>query len=146
MRNAMRVWRAIACALVAALLVPATVLAQVSGSISGTIKDTTGGVVPGVTVTATNVALGTTFTVTTDAQGFYSLPKLPVGRYDLLIQLEGFKPQKRTNVGVDADAALQVNATLEIGEQSETVTITANQVDAHAAQRTAVCPGYRAAD
>jgi carboxypeptidase family protein len=116
------------CALVAALLIPATVLAQVSGSISGTIKDTTGGVVPGVTVTATNVALGTTFTVTTDAQGFYSWPKLPVGRYDLLIQLEGFKPQKRTNVGVDADAALQVNATLEIGEQSETVTITANQV------------------
>ena len=70
--------------------------AQVSGSISGTVKDVSGGVVPGVTVTATNVALGTQFTATTDAQGFYSLPKLPVGRYDLLIQIDGFKPQKRT--------------------------------------------------
>jgi carboxypeptidase family protein/TonB-dependent receptor-like protein len=120
--------RCVVFAVVATLLRSPVALAQVSGSISGTIKDSSGGVVPGVTVTATNVAVATQFSVTTDAQGFYSLPKLPVGRYDLLIQIEGFKPQKRTNVGVDADAALQVNAILEVGEQSETVTITANQI------------------
>ena len=42
-----------------------------------------------------------------DSQGLYSLPKVPVGRYDVTIQIEGFKPQKRTGVVVDADAALQ---------------------------------------
>src|SRR5712692_9571036 len=104
------------------------VQAQVAGSLSGTIKDTTGGVVPGATVTATNTALGTQVATTTDVQGFYSLPKVPVGRYELVIQLEGFKPHKRTGLVVDADAALQVNAVLEVGEQSEMITVSANQV------------------
>jgi hypothetical protein len=102
--------------------------AQVGGSISGTVKDPTGGVVPGVSVTATNVVLGTQFTTTTDGQGLFSFPKLPVGRYDLTIQIEGFKPQKRAGLAVDADSALQVNATLELGEQSEIVTVTENAV------------------
>ena len=75
-----------------------------------------------------NTVLGTQVVVVTDAQGFYSLPKLPVGRYDLTFQIEGFKPLRRAGVVVDTDAALQVNATLEIGSQSETVTVTANQI------------------
>jgi len=102
--------------------------AQAGGSISGTVKDSTGGVVPGVAVTATNVALGTQTTVTTDTQGLYSFPRLPVGRYDLTIQLEGFKPQKRTGLAVSADSALQENATLEVGGQTETVTVTSTEV------------------
>src|SRR5947199_6196515 len=87
--------RCLVFTVMAASMSAAIVSAQVSGGISGTVKDTTGGVVPGVTVTATNVGLGTPFSVTTNSQGFYSLPKLPVGRYDVLIQLEGFKPQKQ---------------------------------------------------
>jgi len=102
--------------------------AQVGGSVSGTVKDESGGVMPGVTVTATNIALGRQAVVVTDAQGFYALPKLPVGSYDVLFQLDGFKPLKRTNVTVDADAALQVNATLQVGQQSEVVDVTANQI------------------
>ena len=58
------------------------------------------------------------FTTVTDGQGLYSFPKLPVGRYDVTIQIDGFKPQKRTGVAVDADSALQINVTLELGEQS----------------------------
>src|SRR5262249_15039933 len=105
-----------------------TASAQSSGSISGTVKDSSGGVMPGVSVTATNVALGTQFSATTDTQGLYARPKLPVGRYDFLFQIDGFKPQRRAALAVDADADLQVNATLEVGEQSETVTVTADQV------------------
>ena len=60
-----------------------TVGAQVGGSLTGTIKDPSGGVVPGATVTVANSVLGTTFTATTDGQGLYSFPKLPVGRYDV---------------------------------------------------------------
>jgi hypothetical protein len=83
---------------------------------------------PGVSVTAANVALGTPFSTVTDAQGLYSFPKLPVGRYDLTLQIEGFKPQKRTGVAVDADSAVQINVTLELGEQSETVTVSVNAI------------------
>ena len=103
-------------------------LAQVAGSIAGTVTDVSGGVMPGVGVTATNLALGTQTATTTDAHGLYTFPKLPVGRYALLMQIDGFKPHRRTGLTVDADGAIQVNATLEVGGQNETVTVTANQV------------------
>ena len=59
---------------------------------------------PGATVTLMNTALGTMFTTITDGQGLYSFPKLPVGRYDLTSDLDGFKPQKRAGIAVDADS------------------------------------------
>jgi len=111
---------------IGALVAPAS--AQVGGSISGTLRDQSGGVIPGVSVTAINIVLGSQAMAISDAQGYYALPKLPVGRYDVTFQLEGFKPLKRAGVAVDADAALQINATLEVGAQSETVTVTANQI------------------
>jgi len=108
--------------IVAILAVPAN--AQVGGSISGTVKDPTGAVVPGVSVAATNTVLGTEFNTVTDGQGLYTFPKLPVGKYNVTMVLDGFKPQKRAGIQVDADSAIQINVTLELGEQSETVTVT----------------------
>src|SRR5579862_9558166 len=66
--------------------------AQAGGSVSGTIKDPSGGVVPGATVTLTNAGLGNQFTGTSDGQGVYAFPNVPVGRYDLTVELDGFKP------------------------------------------------------
>src|ERR1044071_6080864 len=108
--------------------VSSTSFAQVGGSISGTVKDPSGGVVPGVSVVATNTVLGTMFNTVTDGQGNYTFPKLPVARYDVTLTIDGFKPQKRTGIQVDADSALQINVSLEIGEQSETVTVSVNAV------------------
>jgi hypothetical protein len=102
--------------------------AQVGGSLTGTVKDPSGAVVPGVSVTATNTVLNAMFSTVTDGQGLYSFPKLPVGRYDVTVQIDGFKPQKRTGVQVDADSALRINVTLELGEQSETVTVSVNAI------------------
>src|SRR5437762_11572721 len=89
--------------------------AAVGGSISGTIKDATGGVIPGATLTLTNVALGTQSKLMTDSQGLYTFPSLPVGRCGLTIELARFKPQKKTGLAIDADSALQVNATVARG-------------------------------
>ena len=102
--------------------------AQVGGSVSGTIKDPTGGVIPGATVVLMNTTLGTQFNVVTDGQGLYSFPNVPVGSYDLTVTLEGFKPYKRAGLAINADSRLKVDATLEIGEQSETVTVIENAV------------------
>ena len=113
----------------AVLLTTATAAsAQVGGSVSGTVKDQTGGVMPGVSVTATNTVNGNKVDTTTSGQGAFSFPKLPVGRYDLLFTLDGFKPLNRTGIAVDADSVLQENVTLELGEQSEVVTVTVNAV------------------
>src|SRR3954462_901525 len=78
-----------------ALAAASSSFAQVGGSISGTVKDPSGAVVPGVSVGAMNTVLGTEFNTVTDGQGLYTFPKLPVGKYNVTMTLEGFKPQKR---------------------------------------------------
>src|SRR5712692_10490401 len=78
----------------AILLAAVAAWAAVGGSISGTVKDSTGGVIPGAMVTVTNVALRTEFKTMTDGRGYFSFPNLAVGRYDLTIEMGGFKPQK----------------------------------------------------
>src|ERR1700730_17261238 len=70
--------------------------AQVGGSLSGTIMDSTGGVIPGATVTLLNAGSGAERNTVTDARGRYAFPNVTVGRYDLPVTLEGFKPHKRT--------------------------------------------------
>ncbi len=97
--------------------------AATGGSISGTVKDQSGAVIPGVALILVNLDLTTSYKTGTDAQGFYSFPNLPVGRYELTIEATGFKTQTKTGLVVDADAALRVDADLELGEQSETVTV-----------------------
>jgi hypothetical protein len=102
--------------------------AQNGGSLSGTLKDTSGGVLPGALVTLVNAALGTQIPVTSDGQGVYVFPNVPVGRYDLTIRLDGFRPVKHTGVTVDINSRLTIDVTLEVGTQSETITVSANAV------------------
>jgi hypothetical protein len=97
--------------------------AGVGGSISGTVKDASGAVVPGATVTATN--LGTEFrqTTATDDKGSYSFPSLPIGTYNVDISSASFRPYRRTGVVIDANSALVVDAVLELGQKTDTVTV-----------------------
>jgi len=95
------------------------------GSLAGTIRDTSGAVIRAARLTLVNEALRTKLKSTTDDQGFYSFPALSVGRYEITIEANGFKTQKKTNLTVDADAALRMDAILEIGEQSAEVTVSA---------------------
>ena len=88
-------------------------MADHRGGISGTIRNAAGSVVEGAIVTATNADNGAQFTATTDAQGAYAFGALPVGKYDLSVQLSGLTAFRRTGVDVAADATPQVNITLD---------------------------------
>jgi len=101
--------------------IPAWALA--GGSLSGSVKDPSGGLVPGAQITLSDIALKSEFKTVSDTHGFYSFPALPVGRYALRIEAEGFKTQQKNNLSVDADAALRVDALLEVGRKSDTVTV-----------------------
>ena len=103
-------------------------LAQANGAVAGTVRDTSGAVIPGAAVVLTNLAVGASFDATTDGQGNYSFPSVPVGRYDLTVTLEGFRTQKRTNLAVDISSRVQVDVTMAVGGQSETVTVSASAV------------------
>src|SRR5882672_1355509 len=73
------------------LLFPLAAYAQ-EASISGTITDQTGGVLPGVTITATHVETGNTFVGVTDERGTFRLP-LRVGNFRIALELSGFDRQ-----------------------------------------------------
>jgi hypothetical protein len=102
--------------------------AAANGSLSGTLKDQSGAVVSGATITLVNTALKSEYKAISNSQGFYSFPALPVGHYDLTIEAAGFKTQKKTNLIVDTDSALKLDAILAVGQHSEEITVAANEV------------------
>jgi Carboxypeptidase regulatory-like domain len=117
-----------ALALAAAILIctSLSLWAAANGSLSGTVRDPSGAVVPGATVTLVNTALKTQYKTTSDAQGFYTFPTLPVGSYDLTVVSPGFETQKKTGLTIDTDSALTVDVSLHLGEGSQTITVAAN--------------------
>jgi Carboxypeptidase regulatory-like domain len=102
---------------------PKAACAAVGGSVSGTVMDRSGAVIPGASVSAINLGTGARQVVTTNHAGAYSIPNLPVGAYDVVITALGFRPYRRTGVAVDVYGLLLVDAVLDLGEQSETVTV-----------------------
>ena len=113
-------------AAVVLLVCALTARAAVSdGSISGTLKDPTGALIPDATIILVNTALRSQYKTASNGQGFYSFPTLTVGDYALTIEAAGFKTQTKTNLTVDADAALRVDAVLTLGQQSDSVTVEA---------------------
>ncbi|HEV3039189.1 MAG TPA: carboxypeptidase regulatory-like domain-containing protein [Candidatus Angelobacter sp.] len=102
--------------------------AGTTGSISGTVKDPSGALVVGAAVQLLNPAQGIQKTIETDSNGSYSFPSLPVGRYDLQIQAQGFKIEKRTGLIIDADSALRVDTILQIASQTEEVNVSATAI------------------
>jgi hypothetical protein len=97
--------------------------AGVAGSIHGTVKDATGAVFAKAVVTATDTNTGIRTIVTTDSKGNYTFPLLPTGRYEIEIDHPGFKPYRRAGIVVDADSALIVDATLEVGTRADSVVV-----------------------
>jgi hypothetical protein len=98
--------------------------AAAGGSIAGAISDVTGAAIPHAQLKLTNTGLKTEFKSTSDARGFYAFPSLPVGRYDLRVEAKGFGTQQKTNLSIDADAALRIDLRLEVGQRSDSVTVT----------------------
>ncbi len=116
-------------ALVAALacvLVPVSVQAQtVAGQISGRVSDSSGGVLPGVTVTVTNVNTGLVVERITDSNGQFVATNLPVGPYSVEANLPGFRKVQRTGFQLTADGRLSADFSLSVGGVSETVEVQA---------------------
>ena len=106
-------------------LAPSPAAAQaVYGSISGTVTDSSGAVLPGVSVTVTSVDRKTTDTVVTNESGFFLKERLVPGTYEVKAELASFKTAVVPSVVVNVDAQTPINFKLEVGELTETVTVT----------------------
>ncbi len=117
-----------ACLLGAILFSGTASWAAITGSLSGTIRDASGAVIPGASLIVTNTAQGFQSKTNTDPKGFYSFPSLAVGRYELLVSASGFRSQKRTGLSIDTDSALTIDATLEVAERVEGITVEATEI------------------
>ena len=110
------------------LALTASLSAAVTGSVSGVVKDDTDAVVPNITVIATNMATGVRSTTQTNALGMYSFLALPVGRYQISVDVPGFREFRQTNINLSANSALRIDIVLEVGTLSDSVEVTATAV------------------
>ncbi|MGB9491076.1 MAG: carboxypeptidase regulatory-like domain-containing protein [Terriglobales bacterium] len=97
--------------------------AVVGGRIQGTVKDSSGAVVAKAAVTAVHTSTGVKVSTATDEKGIYAFPLLPAGRYDIAIDVPGFRPYRRTGVVVDSDSASIIDATLTVGPRADSVIV-----------------------
>ena len=93
------------------------------GSLRGYVKDQQGGVLPGVSVTATSPALLAPVAALTDSAGYYRLNNLPPGTYTLTAELAGFATIKREGVVMRAGSTFAVDLTMTVGALAETITV-----------------------
>jgi outer membrane receptor protein involved in Fe transport len=105
--------------------VPNTLAQATTGTIGGVVTDPQGAVIPGADVTATETATGIQTKVTTNGDGVYSLGRLKPGTYTLSITKQGFKRQEFQQVTLTIAQDLTLDAILQAGQVTETVTVTA---------------------
>ena len=94
-------------------------------TIEGLVTDSSGAVVSGAKVTITNLATGVSSEVTTNATGNYTFTLVPVGNYDVKVEMSGFKADEAKNVRVETAAQVRQDFRLQVGAVSETVEVQA---------------------
>jgi hypothetical protein len=118
--------------LLAALAVPSRAQSITSGDVAGTVTDPTGAVVPGATVTLTNIATNGSQTATTNSGGNYRFAFVNPASYKLGVTASGFQTQEHPGVSVLAGQPTTVNMQLTVASASQTVDV----VEAAAAVQT----------
>src|SRR5580698_6392610 len=118
-----------------AILMSHSALAQAgSGRIAGSVRDATGAVISGSNVTLVNAATGVTQKTTSNGEGVFNFPVVPVGQYELDVTANGFNPYRQTtNLKVDVNTALTLDVVLQVMDASETITVTENTAEVQTA-------------
>jgi hypothetical protein len=103
----------------------ARAFAQGASSISGTVADSAGGAIPGASVVVKNES-GVSFEAISNGEGLFTVPGVAPGVYTVTVSLSGFKTAVIANVRVLPATPASVKATLEVGQLSETINVTAS--------------------
>src|SRR5580704_6384248 len=109
---------------VVALLAGSVVAQEITGDIRGVVRDPSGALVSGATVTVNNTDRNETIrALTTRQDGSYVAPYLPVGHYQVVVEASGFKKFVGANIILNVSDHRIVDATLQVGSVSDTVTV-----------------------
>jgi outer membrane receptor protein involved in Fe transport len=113
------------CAAVVLIAFSSPALAQSERArIIGTVTDPQGAVVPGATVTVTNVATSVETKSATDQEGHYQAPELPIGTYKVKVEHDGFKTTETSAYTLEINQVLKLDVRLPVGGRNEVVEVT----------------------
>lgn len=119
---------------------------SIQGSILGTVKDPVGAVVPGATVTLTNVGEGAVRTTLSNASGDYQFLDTKAGRYAVEVSITGFEKWSTTGVTLASRQQLRVDASLAVGNVQQEVKVSADDITALNTESPTISAVYTAAE
>lgn len=99
-----------------------------SGTIRGVVTDQSGGAVAGASVTVTNIDTNAIFAAKTSELGAYSVPQLPVGKYEVAVHIQNFKTYLANDVEVHISTVTELDAQLMLGSSSESVSVDVSEL------------------
>ncbi len=107
-----------------ALMICLPVFGQATrGSLTGLISDSTGAAVSGANITAKHKATGEEFRTTTDQQGAFVFPSLPLGQFVVHVEASGFKRAEVLDLVVEVAKPANLNVSLEVGQVADSVQV-----------------------
>ncbi len=138
---------AILCLLLLVFANQAFAQSKTAAEVRGTVLDQQGAAVVGATVTFANVLTGISQKVTTNNAGLYDAPAVPLGKYNITFEKEGFSRFERTGIDLDIET-ITINATLQVGSIKESITVTgeASMVETDSPQGTTTVSGTAVQD
>lgn len=98
----------------------------VGGTVTGVVHDNSGAAIAGASVTVTQTETGANRTLTTDSEGRFSAPSVPVGPYTVKVEHDGFAPQQQTGITLTVGQSLQLNFVLGIAAVQQAIEVTAD--------------------
>jgi hypothetical protein len=105
----------------------ATAFAQYRTSIQGTVTDTTGAVIPGATLTLTNLSTNEKLVRTSSSDGVFNFNALPADHFALVVEKTGFQKKILNNLQLIPEQSNAVNVQMDAGAASTTITVDASQ-------------------
>lgn len=112
------------CCIVACALTVSAWGQQVTAAITGTITDPSGAPIAGAKITAKDLDRGVVYTTQTNTEGVYNLPRIPIGRYEVRAEAQGFQTFVQPAITLDVNQTARVDFQMRLGQVSETVEVT----------------------
>ena len=116
---------AVGCLIVGLATLGAFAQSQITtGTITTTVTDASGAIIPGASVTVTNIDTNFERSGSTDASGRYVAPLLPPGRYTVTVAQSGFATTRQEDVTLTVGRSLVLNIELKVSAVQETIVVT----------------------
>jgi hypothetical protein len=100
---------------------------QVTAAFTGKVTDPTGAAVVGAKVTAIDTDRGTPWTTTTNGEGAFNIPRVPIGTYNVKVEKEGFATATQSHITMEMNQVGRLDFQLQVGSLSQTVEVTSTE-------------------